>query len=93
MENGKTTFEKVGIIFEMQWEIQTFEIREGGGRGGVIRDSEIKGGPVSKNFFSALRASVWSKDKGGPGPRAPPLDPPLRCFRIRLVSSTFSFII
>ena len=23
-----------------------------------------KGGPVSKNFFSALRASVWSKNKG-----------------------------
>ena len=30
--------------------------------------------------FSALRASVWSKNKeGGRGPRAPPLDPPLRC--------------
>ena len=31
--------------------------------------------------FSALRASVWSKNKEGGegGPRAPPLDPPLRC--------------
>ena len=32
--------------------------------------------------FSALRASVWSKNKGRGGeggPRAPPLDPPLRC--------------
>ena len=29
------------------------------------------------NFFSALRASVWSKNKGG---RAPPLDPPLDSF-------------
>ena len=34
-----------------------------------------RGGTVSPNiFFSALRASVWSKNKGG---RAPPLDPPL----------------
>ena len=35
-----------------------------------------KGGGVS-----ALRASVWSKDKGrGPGPPGPPLDPPLMMF-------------
>ena len=34
------------------------EIRKGGG-----------GGTVSQIFFSALRASVWSKNKeGGPGP-------------------------
>ena len=25
----------------------------------------------------SLRASVWSKNMGGGGPRAPPLDPPL----------------
>ena len=31
---------------------------------------------VSKKFFSALQASVWSKNKGGGrAPRAPPLDP------------------
>ena len=35
------------------------------------------GGAVSKKKFSALLASVWSKNKGGPAPRAPPLDPPL----------------
>ena len=44
-------------------------------------DPEISGGGggvVSKFFFSALRASVWSKNKGdGPPPRAPPLHPPL----------------
>ena len=26
------------------------------------------GGAVSKKMFSALRASVWSKNKGGPDP-------------------------
>ena len=46
-------------------------------------DREIMGGgggrgAVSKNLFSAVQASVWSKIKGrGPPPRAPPLDPPL----------------
>ena len=38
------------------------EIRGGGGGGG----------PPQKSFFSALQASVWSKNKGGP-----PLDLPL----------------
>ena len=43
-------------------------------------DLEIMGDPVSKTSFSALRASVSSKNKAGGGgrpPRAPPLDPPL----------------
>ena len=36
-------------------------------------DPEIRWGPgLKKNFFSALQASVWSKNKGGG-----PLDPPL----------------
>ena len=41
----------------------------GGGGGG--------GGGTPKDFFSALRDSVWSKNKGGGHrpPRAPPLDP------------------
>ena len=50
------------------------------GSGGNHPDPEISGGrPVSETiFFSALRVSVWSKNKGGPRvPRAPPLDPPL----------------
>ena len=37
-------------------------------RGGCHPDPEITGGPVSKKFFSALWASVWSKKKGGAGP-------------------------
>ena len=49
----------------------------GGGGGAVIPDPEIRGGPVSKKTFSALRASVWSKNKGGRVPRALPLDSPL----------------
>ena len=42
-------------------------------------DPEIRGeGAVSKNFLSALRTSVWSKNKRrGWAPLAPPLDPPL----------------
>ena len=43
-------------------------------------DLEIRGGGgylghgLPPKFFSALRASVWSKNEGG---RAPPPDPPL----------------
>ena len=62
------------------------EIRGGGGS---HPDPLIRRGrgaeAVSKNF-STLRASVWPKNKGGrapgpPGPRAPPLDPPLLFWR------------
>ena len=35
-------------------------------------DLQVRGRESHKNFFSALRASVWSKNKGGP-----PQDPPL----------------
>ena len=55
------------------------EIRGGRGVGGHP-DPYIKGegGGSGKKIFSALRASVWSTNKGGgPPPRAPPLDPPL----------------
>ena len=47
-----------------------------GGRGCGHPDPEMRvggGGAVSKNFFSDVRASVWSKNKGGP-----PLYPPLQ---------------
>ena len=45
-----------------------------GGRGCGHPDPEIRGGgAVSKKFFSDVRASVWSKNKGGP-----PLYPPLQ---------------
>ena len=66
----------------MAWPVTVFElyvtvadpdpqIRGGGGH----PDPEIRGGgPVSKIFFSALRASVWSKLKiswgAGPSPRS-----------------------
>ena len=42
------------------------------GRGG--------GGGLQRCFFSAHRASVWSKNKGRRAPRAPPLDPPLQYY-------------
>ena len=42
-----------------------------GGGGAGHPDPEIRGGPVSKIFFSALRASVWSKIKGVVGPPGP----------------------
>ena len=36
-------------------------------RGGAGHpDPEIRGAPGLKKYFSALRASVWSKNKGGP---------------------------
>ena len=52
---------------------------KGGWGGGSHPDSEIMEGDRSqKQFFSALRASFWSKNKGeGRAPRPPPLDPPL----------------
>ena len=34
-------------------------------------------GGSPKKFFPSLRDSVWSKNKGGRAPWAPPLDPPL----------------
>ena len=53
----------------------------------VHPDSEIRGGSrgwegggggaVLKKFFSALLASVWSKNKGRLASQAPPLDAPL----------------
>ena len=51
-------------------------------RGGPVIQTLRYGGAVSKHFFSALRASVWSKNKGRP----PPLDPQLsrnpNCFQM-----------
>ena len=41
----------------------------------AIRGREAGRSP--KKLFSALRASVWSKNKGGPGPRATDLFYPL----------------
>ena len=37
-------------------------------KGGGHPHPEIKGGSLKKNSFSALRASFWSKNKGGPAP-------------------------
>ena len=52
------------------------QIRGGGGDGHP--DPDIRGeGRSAKDFFSALRASFWSKNKGGS-----PLDPPLPLFRV-----------
>ena len=52
--------------------------RVGGGGGGGIKTLRKGGGGLQK-MFSAIRASVWSKNKGGGGgSRAPPLDPPLK---------------
>ena len=52
---------------------------KGGRVGGGHLDPEIRGARSQKKFFSALRASVWSKNKGARGrpPRASPLDPSL----------------
>ena len=47
------------------------QIRGGGGGWEAGHpDLEKRGGPVSKKFFPALRASFWSKNKAGgtPGP-------------------------
>ena len=52
------------------------QIRGGGGGIQILR----WGGGLQTNFFQPLDASVWSKNKGGPGPpgpSSPTLDPPL----------------
>ena len=59
----------------------------GGGRGGHP-DPEI-GGRVSKINFLALRASVWSKNKGGGGWSL--LDPSLKCNPTMFIRVSFIF--
>ena len=64
-------------------------IREEGAGGGGHLDPEIRGEGArpQKNFFSALRASFWSKNKGrGRAPQAPLLDPPLLGNRIQVLT-------
>ena len=43
----------------------------GGGGGELSFRPEIRGMPGLKKNFSSLRASVWSKNKGGGGGRTP----------------------
>ena len=52
-------------LWPLQWQIQT-KIRTEG-----HPDPEIKEGQSPKKIFSALWASVWSKNKGGTGPPGP----------------------
>ena len=55
------------------------------GAGGGHPDPEIRlGGSFSKAIFSALRSSVWYKNKGGA-----PLDPPLGL--VRIIGTLVSF--
>ena len=50
------------------------------GAGSSRRLDKGRGGRSPKKLFSALRESVWSKNKvGARVPRAPPLNPPLEC--------------
>ena len=61
----------------LQWRFQTFRIRGGGGH----PDSEVTGGPVSKEFFWPFGHHFVQKITGGRAPpRPPPLDPPLDCY-------------
>ena len=49
-----------------------------------MRRSYVRPGAGPETFFSGLRDSVWSKNKGGGGGGGAPLDPPLsrlRCFQ------------
>ena len=69
-----------GSIFMELTSFQSFSSLQSENGSILVPDSdlEIKGGgvgAVSKGIFSALRASVWSKNKGET--QAPPLDPPL----------------
>ena len=65
-----------GLIFGGASVIKSFADPElqkrggGGGEGSVIQTLR-KGGSVSEKTFSPLRASVWSKIKGGSMPAGP----------------------
>ena len=50
-------------------------------------------GAVSKKIFSALRASVWSRNKGGRAPRDPPLDSPLIFTEKESVRNLYDFFL
>ena len=50
-------------------------------------------GAVSKKIFSALRASVWSRNKGGRPHRAPPLDSPLIFTEKESVRNLYDFFL
>ena len=57
------------------------------GRGRSSRSWDKRGGRLLKKCFSAVRVSVWSKNKGVPGPRPPPGSSPrqsLRCFNFSI---------
>ena len=59
------------------------------GEGVVIRTLRKGGGGQSqKQILSALRASIWSKNKGAPG-QAPPLNPPLINAEVRGIYQTY----
>ena len=64
------------LVFDISLSVPDPDLDIRGGRSSRPWD---KGeGAVSKNFFSALRTSVWSKNKRrGRASLAPPLDPPL----------------
>ena len=57
-----------------QCRIQILRQKEGGGGGRAgLQDPEIRRGTDATKFFSALQASVWSKNKGGGGVLPPVL--------------------
>ena len=62
------------------------QIRGGGrrGRGRSSRSWDKRGGRLLQKFFSAVRASVWSKNKGVPGPPGSSPRQSLRCFNFSI---------
>ena len=71
------------VLVAFSWNLHHFQSfsssqSENGSISLLYPDLDIRGGrggAVSKGIFSALRASVWSENKGET--QAPPLDPPL----------------
>ena len=68
---------QIAILLIRRYAVGDPDTQGGGGRSHP--DPEIRSGQSPKKIFSALCASVWSKNKGG-APPASPLDPPLVCF-------------
>ena len=64
------------VLFCLAFSLTDPDLQKRGGGGGADIQTPTGGGVVCKKNFSSIRASAWSKNKGG-GAGPPPLDPPL----------------
>ena len=70
--NGSMRPVSAGMVFNGLQSVADPDLQIRKGRVPGHPDPDIRGDPGSpKNYFLALRASVWSKNMEGPGPLGP----------------------